>query len=103
MISEQGVVYVVTYFASDRCPEQKFNALSNLCLVARHVVGIGNIVVGIGFTPYGTEGGFTNILGYFETPEWTEDNSRQAAELQARLEIFRGPMQKLDVIEYPVE
>jgi hypothetical protein len=51
----------------------------------------------------GTQGGFTNVLCYFEIEEWSEEHSRQAAELQAKLGIFKGSLRKVDAYEYPTE
>ena len=60
-------------------------------------------MIGIGFTPHGTQDDFTNVLSYFEIAEWSEEHSRQAAELQSKLGIFKAPMQEVDVYEYPNE
>ncbi len=103
LFSKYGVIYVVTHFTRDKSAAQKFAILENLCFVARHVVGKGKVVVGIGFTPHGVQGGYTNVLSYFEIADWTQEHSCQAAELQAKLGIFKAPIQKIDVYEYPNE
>lgn len=101
MFSDEGVIYVLTHFAHDKANTEKFAILEKLCFLARHVAGKGQVVLGIGFTPYGTGDGFTNVLSYVEIGEWTQEHSRQAAELQAKLNIFKAPLQKVDAYEYP--
>jgi hypothetical protein len=99
--SDAGVIYVVTCFTLDKSARQKFATLETLCFIARHVVGRGDLVVGIGFTPHGRQDRFTNVLSYFEVGEWTDEHSREAGALQAKLGIFKAPMQKVDAYEYP--
>jgi hypothetical protein len=97
-----GVIYV--FFYSTDTDDHSFRAaeLAARCMIARHEIGKGDTVVGIGVTQYMPGRGSASDLVYMKLPEWTAAHDAEAAKLKADLGFFRNPVkQHVHDDEYP--
>jgi hypothetical protein len=91
-------------YAGSRVSDFRIAELGNRCFVAKYLMA-GNDrsgpVVGVGLTSFGPGKGSAQDITYLDVPDWSEEDSRKAAEVQAQLGYYQAPMQKHHEDEYP--
>ena len=97
-----GIIYVFVFFASDEEASYRIAELSNRCFIARHKVGVGDIVIGVGISRYAPLSGSTSDLVYLNLPDWSAADDETAIRMKADLRFFDGTStQHLHEDEYP--
>ena len=97
-----GIIYVFVFFASDEEASYRIAELINRCFIARHKVGVGDIVTGVGISRYAPLSGSTSDLVYLNLPDWSAADDETAIRMKADLRFFDGTStQRLHEDEHP--
>lgn len=97
-----GVIYVFVYFDRTDEPRMRSAELAARCYIARLIVGQGDTMVGIGLSSHVPGVGSASDLIYFNYPEWTTDDDREATKLREDSGYFvNTPIQHRHDNEYP--
>jgi hypothetical protein len=88
LVGPSGVVYVLVYFRAGEDAQYRRAELGNRCFLARHVVGRGDTVVGVGLGEYQSEIGSTSDLIYLHLPDWSSADDDRAVQMKAALGLF---------------
>jgi hypothetical protein len=103
LTSNQQTIYVLVYFSATAEPKSRTSELGCRCLVARHKIGHGNKIVGIGLSDHIPGQGSTTDLIYIWKTEWSAEDDATAARMAADLNYFGNPViQKRHEDEFPL-
>ena len=72
LIGPSGIIYVLTFFSANEAPKAREAELGTRCLVARHKVGKGNVVIGIGLGEFQPGLGSSSDLIYLDMDDWPQ-------------------------------
>jgi hypothetical protein len=87
LCSPSGVIFVMVYFSPTETPEIRRDEIVGRCYVARHRMGQGDVLVGIGLSRHVPSLGSASDLIY---PRWSEENDVFVREIQERLGYFEN-------------
>lgn len=85
-----GVLYVIVYFRAGENDECRANELKARCFIARHKIGRGDTIIGIGIGEYAAGRGSTADTVYMSLPAWSEADAAVAEKLMAETGFFRA-------------
>ena len=86
----------------DEQPKSRESELGCRCLAARHRVGRGDVIVGIGLSDYVPSVGSTSNLIYMHVPDWSAADDERATRMQADLGYFaKSAVNCVHADEYP--
>jgi hypothetical protein len=101
--AESGVIYVLIFFSRTEDRERRVAALSNRMVLARHRIGKGSTVIGIGFTQREPCTASLCELIFLDATEWTAADDAWAEKLKAEYSfearLTRGSVSD---VEYPI-
>ncbi len=97
-----GVIYILAYFSAGIETKLRTAELLARCFVARHQVGRGNIVIGIGISEYLTGRGSASDIIYMNYPNWSNLDDERAVRMKNELDFFKDAIvQNRYEDEYP--
>jgi hypothetical protein len=97
-----GVIYVFVFFEPDKDATFRIAEVGNRCFVARHRVGVGDVVVGVGIGRFAPGVGSTSDLVYLKLPNWSTADDETAVRMKADLGFFEtSSTQHSHEDEYP--
>jgi hypothetical protein len=85
-----GIIYVIVSFASEEDSASRIAEVGNRCFIARHTVGAGDIVIGVGIGRYAPGSGSASDLVYLNLPNWSAADDEMAVKMKASLGFFTG-------------
>jgi hypothetical protein len=88
LVGPSGVIYVLVYFRAGEDAQCRRAELGNRCFLARHVVGRGDTIVGVGLGEYQPGTGSTSDLIYLQLPDWSSADDDHAVQMKAALGFF---------------
>lgn len=99
---ESGVIYVLIFFELTEDRERRVAVLNDRIGLARHAVGKGNTVIGIGFVQNEPDTVAVCELGYLDATDWSVEDDARAEKLKAERN-FEGQLTRriLTALEYP--
>jgi hypothetical protein len=99
---QSGVIYVVALFKAGEDDKYRIAELGTRCLIARHRVGEGNVVVGVGICQYEPGSGSKSDLIYVDVAHWSPDDDARAREMAEDLGFFSNTeLRRTHEDEYP--
>jgi hypothetical protein len=102
LVGHSGVIYVLVYFPAGEPDEFRISELGARCFVARHKVGEGDTIVGIGISEHLTGSGSASDLIYMYVPHWSASDDKEAEKVKAEFGYFLKPrVQHRSSDEYP--
>jgi hypothetical protein len=102
LITPGGTLYVFVWFRPDEEPKDRTAELGCRCLAARHKVGQGDTIIGIGLSKHLQGVGSTSDLIYMHVPTWSSADDERAAKMQQELGFFaKAGVQHSHADEYP--
>ena len=102
LVGPSGVIYVLVRFHKNDDPNYRRAELGNRCFLARHMVGTGDTIVGVGIGEYVPGHGSTSDLIYMHLPAWSAEDDEHAVRMKAALGFFDGAsLQKSHEDEFP--
>jgi hypothetical protein len=103
LIAPGGNIYVFVFFSADEDSKSRTGELGCRCWIARHTVGRGEIIVGVGLSEHVPAVGSASDLIYMNLPNWSAEDDEKAAKMKADLGFFaEAGIQHSHVDEYPV-
>jgi hypothetical protein len=81
--SDSGVIYVLIFFKPTEDRERRLAVLNDRIGLARHTVGKGDTVIGIGFVQSDPDTVAVCELGYLDATEWSAEDDARAEKLKA--------------------
>jgi hypothetical protein len=90
LVGPSGVIYVLVRFEENDDARYRRAELGNRCFVARHMVGTGDTIVGVGIGEYVPRRGSTSDLIYMHLPCWSAEDDEHASKMKAALGFFDG-------------
>lgn len=106
LISDSGATYVLVHFKAEEAPDFRIAELGNRCFVARFLMernGRSGPVIGLGLTSFEPGKGSAQDVIYLDIPEWTEEDSRMAAQMQTQTGYYQAPIQHHHEDEYSIK
>jgi hypothetical protein len=104
LVSDSGTIYVLVHFRAGEVSDNRIAELGNRCFVAKYLMeakGRCGPVVGLGLTSFGPGKGSAQDVIYLDIPDWSDEDSRRAAEAQAQLGYYQTPVHHHHEDEYP--
>jgi len=102
LIAPGGTIYVFVWFHPDEDPKHRTAELYCRCMAARHKVGHGDTIVGIGLSKNMQGMGSASDLIYMHLPDWSAADDEKAAKMQQELGFFaKADIRHSHVDEYP--
>lgn len=101
LVAPSGILYVLTYFSATESPKSRESELGCRCLAARHRVGRGDTIVGIGLSDHVPGVGSASDLIYLYLPDWSPADDERAAKMLADLGYFAGAGSTAHSDEFP--
>lgn len=96
------VLYVIVYFGAKDDDKCRIAELGARCMIARHKLGQGDSVIGIGIGQFVSGIGSTSDLIYLDTSQWCTEHDEQVRQMQADLGYYvNAPLQHANEDEYP--
>jgi hypothetical protein len=97
-----GVIYVLVFFEPDKDAAFRIAEVGTRCFIARHRIGIGDVVVGVGISKFAPGVGSTSDLVYLKLPNWSTADDETAVRMKADLGFFEtSSTQHSHEDEYP--
>ena len=90
LVGPSGVIYVLVRFQGADDAQYRRAELGNRCFLARHMVGTGDTIVGVGIGEYVPGRGSTSDLIYMHLPSWSAEDDEHANRMKAALGFFDG-------------
>jgi hypothetical protein len=101
LVSPNGIIYVFVFFSVNETPKAREAELGTRCLMARHKVGKGNIVIGIGLGEFQPGFGSSSDLIYLNMEDWSQ-TLKDAEKVMTKTGYFSGsPLRQSHEDEYP--
>ncbi len=88
LVGPSGVIYVLVYFRAGEDAQFRRAELGNRCFLARHLIGRGDTIVGVGLSEYQPGIGSTSDLIYLQLPDWSSADDDHAVQMKAALGLF---------------
>jgi hypothetical protein len=88
LVGPSGVIYVLVYFRAGEDAQHRRAELGNRCFLARHLIGRGDTVVGVGLGEYQPGTGSTSDLIYLQLLDWSSADDDHAVQMKAALGLF---------------
>ena len=102
LVAPRGTIYVFVFFRAGRDPKSCEAEVGCSCLIARHTVGRGDIIIGVGLSEYVLGVGSGSTLIYMHLPDWSASDDENAAKMKAETGSFAGAaLQHRHEDEYP--
>lgn len=102
LTAPSGIIYVFVFFADDEDASCRIAELGNRCFIARHKIGVGDIVIGVGISKYVPHSGSASDLVYLKLPNWSATDDEAAIRRNAHQGFFEGQsIQHSREDEYP--
>ena len=103
LTAPSGTIYVFVFFPAEKDSRSRTAELGCRCLIARHIVGRGDTIIGVGLSGHVPGVGSTSDLIYMNLPDWSAVEDEKAVKMKADLGFFAGTaIQHSHVDEYPV-
>ncbi|VTR93428.1 Uncharacterized protein OS=Smithella sp. SCADC GN=ER57_12580 PE=4 SV=1 [Gemmata massiliana] len=99
---DSGVIYVLIFFKPTEDRDRRLAVLNDRIGLARHTIGKGNTVIGIGFVE--SEPGTIAVceLGYLDATGWSAEDDARAEKLKAERNFETRLMRRsMTELEYP--
>ena len=104
VVAPSGNIYVFVFFPASENPKSRTTELGCRCLLARHKVGRGDIIVGVGLSEHVPGVGSASDLINMNLPDWSAADDEKVARMKERLGYFAGAaIQHSHVDEYPTQ
>jgi hypothetical protein len=104
LLGPSGVIYVLVCFGASESPEYRATELKMRCLVARHKIGKGQTMIGIGIGDFVPGVGSSSDLIYIHWPDWSAEDDELAERMQGELGLFKNAsVNHSHEDEYPAE
>ncbi len=98
-----GVIYVLMFFPAGEDPKFRIAELCNRCFLARHAIGSGDTVIGVGISEYVQGAGSASDLIYLNVTDWSAADDETAVRMKADLGFFaEAAIRRRHEDEYPV-
>ena len=103
MRGPSGIIYVLVSFSAGLDQKLRYGEMVMRCYAARHRIGSGEIVVGIGIGKFLPGVGTAMELAYLSLPNWSPQDDEKAISMMAQLGVNDGrPFEHLDEDEFPL-
>jgi hypothetical protein len=103
LVGPSGVIYVLGYFLAGEDLKLVKAEMVNRCFLARHTVGAGDIIVGVGLSEHIAGVGTATSLIYLNLIDWAAVDDETATRMKAELGFFAGTaMKHSHEDEYPL-
>jgi hypothetical protein len=97
-----GIIYVFVFFESDEDAAFRAAEVGNRCYIARHKIGTGDVVIGVGIGRHVPGLGSASDLVYLKLPIWSAADDEMALRMKANLGFFESSLtQHSHQEEYP--
>jgi len=102
LVAPGGTIYVFVWFRPDEEPKHRAAELGCRCMAARHKVGHGDTIVGVGLSKHVQSVGSASDLIYLHLPDWSAADEEKVAKMRQDLGYFaEANIQRSHVDEYP--
>jgi hypothetical protein len=100
--SPSGVIYVLAFFSQHEDLKNQSAELGARCLIARHQIGKGDTVIGIGIGRHVSGKGSVSTLCYVKCPNWSAQDDAQAVKMKSSMGFFaKSALRHSHEDEYP--
>jgi hypothetical protein len=102
MSATSEVIYVLVLFSAGQGPKDRIAELGNRCFIARHALGAGDIIIGVGIGRHVRGVGTTSDLIYLNLSDWSPADDEMARKMKADLGYFdRSVISRSQEDEFP--
>jgi hypothetical protein len=102
MCSPSGVIYVVVFFKATEEQQRRCDVLGDRCFLARHTIGSGDTVIGVGFVESAPDIVSPCEVVYCDAREWSPRDDEQAARMKAERGFeSKVTTRQVQELEYP--
>ena len=89
--SPSGVIYVLVFFSDNEDLDYQGAELGARCFIARHRMGRGDTVIGVGIGKHIPGKGSVSTLCYVKCPNWSAADDEQAIKMKGSMGFFATP------------